>query len=201
MKHRHYLLSLLIPFILLQACSTVPSGSAQKESKVVDPNADGPPEIDPEVSHIPNALPKLEPLSKYGNPTVYSALGNKYKVMKTADGYEAEGTASWYGKKFHGLRTSSGEKYDMFAMTAAHKSLPLPTYATVKNLANGREVIVKINDRGPFVHNRIIDLSYAAAKKLGIHNAGTGKVRVTAIDPVAWHEEQKKERKQRVAKK
>lgn len=194
---QHYRLCILIALMLLQACSSIPKGEkpckvAHKGEKVVA-KADGPPEVDQDVTHIPNALPKLEPVSKYGNPPIYTALGNKYKVMKSSDGYEAEGTASWYGRKFHGNRTSSGEPYDMFAMTAAHKSLPLPTYATVKNLDNGREVIVKINDRGPFAHNRLIDLSYAAAKKLGIHTAGTGRVRITAIDPIAWHNDQKKQ--------
>ena len=99
--------------------------------------------------------------------------------------------ASWYGKKFHGRPTSSGEPYDMLSMTAAHRSLPIPTYAKVKNLKNGKEVIVKINDRGPFVGDRLIDLSYAAAKKLGFHNDGTAHVHVTAIDPIAWHKENK----------
>lgn len=193
-----YRLCILIALLILQACSSIPQSdqpnkSAQKGEKAAAKNADGPPEVDQDVTHIPNALPKLEPISKYGNPPIYTALGNKYKTMKSSDGYEAEGTASWYGRKFHGQRTSSGEPYDMFAMTAAHKSLPLPTYATVTNLDNGREVIVKINDRGPFVHNRLIDLSYAAAKKLGIHSTGTGRVRITAIDPVAWHNDQKKQ--------
>ncbi|MBS0289240.1 MAG: septal ring lytic transglycosylase RlpA family protein [Proteobacteria bacterium] len=161
---------------------------AKKENKETP---DGPPEMDMDVSHIPNAIPMIEPLSRYGNPAKYEVFGVHYHTMPHSHGYSAEGTASWYGRKFHGQRTSSGEPYDMFGMTAAHRSLPLPTYAKVKNLVNGKEVIVKINDRGPFVKDRLIDLSYAAAKKLGIHAKGTGKVLITAIDPAAWHKQQK----------
>jgi rare lipoprotein A len=128
-------------------------------------------------------VPKVEPRSRYGNPTDYVVFGKRYQVMPTSSGYVERGIASWYGTKFHGARTSSGETYDMYAMTAAHKSLPLPTYARVTNLDNGRSVVVKINDRGPFVGNRIIDLSYTAAAKLGIIAAGTGRVEVRALDP------------------
>lgn len=188
---------LLIPAIVfLHACSTVegpnktsPLGKSA-DTKAESSN-DGPPEDDLDVTHIPNATPQQEPISRYGNPNHYEVFGQRYKTMQHSLGYEAEGTASWYGRKFHGQRTSSGEPYDMYAMTAAHKSLPLPTYAKVTNIKNGKEVIVKINDRGPFVKDRLIDLSYAAAKKLGIHASGTGKVKISAIDPVAWHKEQK----------
>ncbi|MGD9593079.1 MAG: septal ring lytic transglycosylase RlpA family protein [Candidatus Berkiella sp.] len=152
---------------------------------------DGPPDSEIDVTHIPNATPKIEPQSRYGNPYKYEVFGKHYYTLPHSKGYAAEGTASWYGRKFHGQRTSSGEQYDMYGMTAAHRSLPLPTYAKIENLKNGKEVIVKINDRGPFVHDRLIDLSYAAAKKLGIHASGTGKVRITAIDPVTWHKQQK----------
>lgn len=188
---------LLIPAVLLlHACSTVEGpkslpSSKPDETKPADSNNDGPPELDLDVTHIPNAVPQIEPVSRYGNPAYYEVFGQRYKTLTHSMGYEAEGTASWYGKKFHGQRTSSGEKYDMYAMTAAHKSLPLPTYAKITNVKNGKEVIVKINDRGPFVKDRLIDLSYAAAKKLGIHATGTGKVKICAIDPVAWHKEQK----------
>ena len=195
---RKYLLKgLLIPAIVfLHACSTVegphktPLGKAS-EGKAEASSNDGPPDDDLDVTHIPNATPQLEPVSRYGNPAHYEVFGQKYKTMQHSHGYEAEGTASWYGRKFHGKRTSCGEPYDMYAMTAAHKSLPLPTYAKVTNVKNGKEVIVKINDRGPFVKDRLIDLSYAAAKKLGIHATGTGKVKICAIDPVAWNKEQK----------
>jgi rare lipoprotein A len=166
-------------------------GAEEAADEDEDPNPDGPPDDDIDVTHIPNATPKLEPLSRYGNMSSYEVWGSRYKVMPHSKGYKAQGTASWYGKKFHGQRTSSGEKYDMYGMTAAHRSLPLPTYAKVKNLRNGKEVIVKINDRGPFVGDRLIDLSYAAAKKLGIHSAGTGKVQITAIDPSQWHKQNK----------
>ncbi|HEV58629.1 MAG TPA: septal ring lytic transglycosylase RlpA family protein [Phycisphaerales bacterium] len=132
---------------------------------------------------IPDAVPRSEPRSKYGNPTSYEVFGRRYYVMDSAAGYSERGIASWYGSKFHGRRTSSGEPYDMYQMTAAHKSLPLPTYVRVTNLRNGRSVIVKVNDRGPFHDNRIIDLSYAAATKLDILKEGTGLVEVTAIDP------------------
>lgn len=189
--------TLLILTLLLGACSHhgahKPSSRAHGHHHDEAKNdGDGPPEIDMDVAHIPNAEPRLEPLSRYGNPQKYDVFGVRYHTLAHSNGYAAEGTASWYGRKFHGQRTSSGEPYDMFGMTAAHRSLPLPTYAKVKNLNNGREVIVKINDRGPFVKDRLIDLSYAAAKKLGIHATGTGKVRITAIDPIAWHKEKEK---------
>lgn len=144
---------------------------------------DGFPSRVPDLSKIPDARPKVEQLSKYGNPRRYRIGSKIYRVMKTSRGYKARGFASWYGTKFHGRRTSSGEKYDMFAMTAAHKFLPIPCYARVTSLDSGRSVIVKINDRGPFHSNRIIDLSYTAAAKLGILGRGTGRVEVVSIDP------------------
>lgn len=135
-----------------------------------------------DLSRVPDAVPQHEPRSRYGNPETYEVFGKRYQVKDTHLGYRAEGVASWYGTKFHGRRTSSGQPYDMFAMTAAHRSLPLPTYAKVTNLENRRSIIVKINDRGPFHDNRIIDLSYAAAHRLGMLDRGTAKVRVEAID-------------------
>lgn len=135
------------------------------------------------MSSVPDAVPRVEPRSRYGNPRSYRVHGKRYYTLATSDGYRERGIASWYGTKFHGRRTSSGEAYDMYAMTAAHKTLPLPTYARVTNLGNGRSVVVRINDRGPFHSNRIIDLSYAAAWKLGILANGTGYVEVTALDP------------------
>jgi rare lipoprotein A len=125
--------------------------------------------------------PRPEPRSRYGNMPVYEVLGKTYKVMPSSSGYKERGVASWYGKKFHGRLTSNRETYDMYAMTAAHKSLPLPTYVRVTNLANNRSIVVRVNDRGPFVHNRIIDLSYAAALKLDMVRDGTSLVEVTAI--------------------
>lgn len=136
-----------------------------------------------DIDSIPNAKPRKEPKSKYGNPESYEVFGKRYYVMDDNKGFVQKGIASWYGKKFHGRRTSSGETYDMYAMTAAHKTLPLPTYVEVTNLKNKKSIIVKVNDRGPFHENRIIDLSYTAARKLDIVKAGTGLVEIRAIGP------------------
>ncbi len=126
-------------------------------------------------------VPRPEARSRYGNGPVYEVLGQTYSVMDSSSGYKERGVASWYGKKFHGRLTSNREPYDMYEMTAAHKTLPLPTYVKVRNLRNNRSIIVRVNDRGPFVHNRIIDLSYAAALKLDMIRDGTSLVEVTAI--------------------
>jgi rare lipoprotein A len=131
-------------------------------------------------TRVPNATPKAVKRSKYGNPRSYQVAGKTYHVMKSSAGYRERGIASWYGTKFHGRRTSSGEPYNMYAMTAAHKTLPIPAYVQVTNLDNGRKAIVRVNDRGPFVEGRIIDLSYVAAKKLGV--SGTARVEVVALD-------------------
>lgn len=119
--------------------------------------------------------------SGQGNPSSYVVFGERYYVLDSAEGFVQRGVASWYGTKFHGRTTSSGEIYNMHAMTAAHKTLPLPVYVHVKNLDNGRSVVVKVNDRGPFIYGRIIDLSYAAAKKLGVDGPGTANVEVSAL--------------------
>ena len=134
------------------------------------------------VAKVPTVVPKKEPLSKYGNPPSYVVFGKRYHTLKTANGFNERGIASWYGKKFHGRKTSSGEVYDMYKMTAAHKHLPLPTFVKVKNLENGKIITVRVNDRGPFHDNRIIDLSYAAATKLGILGKGTAAVEIWAVD-------------------
>ena len=126
-------------------------------------------------------VPRAEPRSRYGNGPIYEVFGETYRVMDSGSGYKERGVASWYGKKFHGRLTSNREPYDMYAMTAAHKTLPLPTYVTVRNLRNNKSIVVRVNDRGPFVHNRIIDLSYAAALKLDMVRDGTSLVEVTAI--------------------
>jgi len=144
---------------------------------------DSAPSTAPDISKVPDAVPKPEPRSKYGNPAQYEVFGKSYYTLTSAEGYREKGIASWYGTKFHGRRTSSGEIYDMYEMTAAHKTLPLPSYAEVTNLKNGRKVIVKVNDRGPFHDNRLIDLSYSAATKLGIVAKGTGLVEVRVITP------------------
>jgi len=151
-----------------------------------NPSQDGPPsaaEIPPNVALIPDPVPQVEPKSSYGNPDSYEVYGDHYVILKDARGYKERGYASWYGKKFQGKRTSSGEPYDMFKMTAAHKTLPIPCYAKVTNIENGRSVIVRINDRGPFHEGRIIDLSYTAAVKLGSLGKGSIPVEVEAIDP------------------
>jgi len=147
----------------------------------LEPSDDAP--LNPrDVSGIPNAVPKHEPLSRYGNPASYVVYGKRYHTLSSSKGYQERGPASWYGTKFHGKRTSSGEPYDLYGMTAAHKTLPLPTYVEVTNLGNGRSVIVKVNDRGPFHGDRLIDLSYTAAVKLKIVGNGTERVEVRAID-------------------
>ncbi len=172
------ILGLLILFsaLLLNGCSTVS-------------RKDGPPPFPIDETKVPNAVPKKEALSKSGNYETYHVFGRAYHTMASSKHYEAQGTASWYGTKFHAMRTSSGERYNMLAMTAAHKTLPLPTYVQVTNLANGKKVIVKVNDRGPFEGNRLIDLSYVAAKKLGMLGHGTAYVDVKAIDPDEYYKQ------------
>ncbi len=137
----------------------------------------------PDLDRIPDAVPRFEPRSRYGNPASYQVGGRTYYVLDSALGYTEQGVASWYGTKFHGARTSSGDPYDMFKMTAAHKTLPIPCYARITNLQNGRSIVVRINDRGPFEQDRLVDLSYVAAYKLGILATGTGLVRLETIGP------------------
>lgn len=134
----------------------------------------------PDVDRIPEPTVRAEPKSRYGNRS-YSVLGQRYQVLDSAEGYDEVGTASFYGNKFHGRRTSNMEVYDMYAFTAAHKTLPLPSYARVTNLDNGRSIVVRVNDRGPFHPGRIIDLSYAAAVKLGYRDKGTARVEVKGL--------------------
>ena len=166
-----FVVIILALFTLLSGCSST--------------KQDGPPSYYVDASKVPDAVPKKEPLSKYGNMASYVVFGKRYHVMSQNKGkhYHEVGTASWYGTKFHKRYTSSGERYDMLAMTAAHKSLPLPTYVEVTNLKNHKKIIVKVNDRGPFESNRIIDLSYVAAKKLEMIGRGTALVSVKAITP------------------
>ncbi len=167
---------LAVPLAALSACGTLPSGGGYYED-------DGPEARPPaDVANVPDAVPKVEPRSATGN-NPYTVYGTTYSPLADTSGYRERGIASWYGKKFHGKRTSSSEPYDMYAMTAAHKTLPLPSYARVRNLQNGRSVVVRVNDRGPFLHNRLIDLSYAAAARLGILGTGTGVVEVEAVSP------------------
>ena len=142
-----------------------------------------------DFDEIPDAIPRAELKSRSGNPETYVIDGVTYRVLDTSAGYREEGIASWYGGYFHGRPTSNGEVYDMYLMTAAHRSLPLPTYVRVTHLANGRSVVLRVNDRGPFVGDRIIDLSFAAASKLGMAAIGTAPVEVVALDPPARERE------------
>lgn len=144
---------------------------------------DGPGDSIPgNLDAVPDAEPRAEPLHRFAN-NPYSVLGRDYVPAKELKPYRARGVASWYGRKFHGQKTSSGEIYDMFAMTAAHPTLPIPSYVRVTNLANGSAVVVRVNDRGPFLHERLIDLSYAAAWKLGYIGAGSARVEVESVLP------------------
>ncbi len=166
----------VLVLIFISGCAVEPTVS--KHGK------DGPPtHIPVNVMAIPDAVPKFEKRTRAGNPGKYKILGKHYTVLADSIGYKERGVASWYGKFFHGKKTSNGEIYDMYAMTAAHKTLPIPSYVRVTNLKNQRSVIVRINDRGPFHKKRIIDLSYTAAVKLGIQKTGTGFVEVVSIEP------------------
>lgn len=139
--------------------------------------------IPPEIEKTPPApMPRAEPRSRSGNPPFYEVYGKRYFVLNSSAGYAERGVASWYGKDFHGGKTANGEKYDMHAMTAAHKTLPIPCHVQVTNLRNGRSVIVRVNDRGPFVGNRLIDLSFSAATQLDMIRDGTALVEVRAVD-------------------
>lgn len=144
---------------------------------------DGPPvHVPPGLANLPDPIPRREPRSVRGNPASYTVDGRTYRVMASSAGYRATGLASWYGRKFHGRLTSSGEPFDMFRLTAAHRSLPIPTYLKVTNLDNGKTAVVRVNDRGPFHSDRIIDLSYAAAVKLGFADHGTTRVRLQVVE-------------------
>ncbi|HWX65733.1 MAG TPA: septal ring lytic transglycosylase RlpA family protein [Rhodanobacter sp.] len=156
--------------------------SKSQESRYRDDNDSVPGDV-PDIGKLVEPVPKAEPRSLYGNKSPYSVLGHTYNVLPSARDYDERGIASFYGNKFHGYKTSSLETYDMYAFSAASTTLPLPSYARVTNLENGKSVIVRINDRGPFHQNRVIDLSYAAAVKIGIWPKGTGLVEVRGIDP------------------
>ena len=180
---------LIVTTLFLAACGTVPHRKSETPGATSAPSAggylegDGPGANAPaNIDAIPDAVPKIEPLHRYANRP-YNALGKTYTPLTVTGIFKQRGIASWYGKKFNGERTSSGEIYDMYAMTAAHPTLPLPSYARVTNLANQKSVIVRINDRGPFINDRIIDLSYTAAHKLGITGNGSAKVEVESITP------------------
>jgi len=159
---------------LLTACGHTPGRSDSAPARKLNP------------ADIQDAVPKREPITKAGNKSPYTVLGQTYVLLPSAKGYRATGMASWYGTKFHGQSTSNGDEYDLYGMTAAHKTLPIPTYVLVTNLENNRQAVVRVNDRGPFVGSRLIDLSYAAAVKLGYADKGTAFVEVAAIDVDNW---------------
>lgn len=161
--------------LLLTACGELPRQPVH--TTPLTPPASG------AMGHYPDAVPRVEPRSRLGNPPYYVVNGRRYVVLDSATGFYERGIASWYGPDFHGKSASSGERYDMHAMTAAHKTLPLPSYVRVTNLENGRSAVVRVNDRGPFVDNRVIDLSFAAATRLGIVQRGTAPVEIVAIEP------------------
>ncbi len=172
--------------LAMGACTTAP----KKEPQPPAPSTkyykdDGPPETPPPTGPdaLPDAVPRIEPLNRFANRP-YTVFGREYVPATSLRPYKERGIASWYGRKFHGEKTSTGEVYDMHAMTAAHPTLPLPSYARVTNVATGKSVVVRVNDRGPFLHNRVIDLSYAAATKIGIAQKGSGEVEVEAIIPI-----------------
>ena len=171
--------------LLLDACAHTPPHPRPARPPAPVPPATVVPRNAPDVNQVPDAVPREEARSAFGNPPFYFVAGHRYVVLPSATGYVERGVASWYGTEFHGLRTSTGEAYDMFAMTAAHKTLPLPCYARVTNLSNGRNVVLRINDRGPFVANRIIDLSYSAAARLDMIRNGTAFVQVEVLTPAA----------------
>jgi len=163
----------------LAACLSAPPPPVEPNPGNTQPAS--PPLTPPNA--VPDVIPRTEPRARSGNPPFYDVLGKRYYVLSSSVGYWERGVASWYGPGFHKVRTSMGEPYDMYGMTAAHKTLPLPAYVQVTNLQNGRSVVVRVNDRGPFVGNRIIDLSYTAAAKLDMLHNGTAMVEVRTIDP------------------
>jgi len=180
--------SLAVAALVLAACATTPKPDSTPTPAPARPGYykdDGPPDRVPvDLDAIPDAVPRAEPLHRFANRP-YSVFGREYVPATTLRPYRERGVASWYGRKFHGEKTSTGEVYDMFAMTAAHPTLPLPSYARVTNVATGESVVVRVNDRGPFLHERIMDLSYAAAHRIGIAQKGSGEVEVEALFPGA----------------
>jgi rare lipoprotein A len=179
--------ALALPFCGVVAAGMAACFSAPPRPESPSPPAavSPPPESAPAPGSVPDVVPRIEPRSRTGNPPFYDVLGKRYFVLSSSVGYVERGVASWYGPGFHKVRTSIGEPYDMYGMTAAHKTLPLPAYVRVTNLQNGRSVVVRVNDRGPFVGNRIIDLSYTAAAKLDMLRNGTAMVEVRSLNVAA----------------
>ena len=178
------ILAVLAVVFAVAGCSSTPPAKQASAPKGGGYYLDDGPEanLPGNLDQVPDAVPRAEPLHRYANRT-YAVLGNTYVPQTTPGKYRKEGLASWYGRRFHGKKTASGERYDMYAMTAAHPTLPIPSYARVTALNNGKSVVVRINDRGPFHSKRIIDLSYAAAHKLGYVRNGSTRVRVESLDP------------------
>jgi rare lipoprotein A len=174
--------ALALPFCAAVAVGMTACFSAPPRPESPSPVATPEPETPPPAQSVPDVVPRSEPRSRSGNPPFYDVLGKRYFVLSSNVGYLERGVASWYGPGFHKVRTSTGETYDMYGMSAAHKTLPLPAYVRVTNLQNGRSVVVRVNDRGPFVGNRIIDLSYTAASKLDMLRNGTAMVEVRSLD-------------------
>jgi rare lipoprotein A len=175
--------ALAVPFCVVVAVGMAACFSARPRTEPPGaPVAAPPPAERPPPESVPDVVPRIEPRSRNGNPPFYDVMGKRYFVLSSSVGYVERGVASWYGPGFHKVRTSTGETYDMYAMTAAHRTLPLPAYVRVTNLQNGRSIVVRLNDRGPFVGNRIIDLSYTAASKLDMLRNGTAMVEVRSIE-------------------
>jgi len=179
----------MVVALLLPACGSAPRRESPRAPAPSAPAPTAPatslPPPPASADSIPDAVPRAEPRSTHGNPSFYDVNGQRYQVLASAEGFVERGVASWYGPDFHGHNTSSGEPYDMYAMSAAHKTLPLPCYARITNLGNGRSIVVRINDRGPFVGNRIVDLSYTAALKLDVVRTGTALVELRVVGPTA----------------
>lgn len=185
-------LFILMVVSIVAACSSAPGRQEQQNTESSSDriqkgryaqDKDSGPGEDVDLSHIPDAVPRKEMRTIAGNKNPYTVLGKTYHLIKDESSYKERGYASWYGKKFNGYKTSNGEIYDMYAMTAAHKTLPIPSYVRVTNLQNGKTVVVRVNDRGPFHEGRIVDLSYAAAQRIGINKTGTGFVEVEIVMP------------------
>ena len=174
--------ALALPLCAVVAVGMAACFSAPRRPQSPSPAATPEAETPPPAQAAPDVVPRIEPRSRNGNPPFYDVLGKRYFVLSSSVGYVERGVASWYGPGFHKVRTSTGEIYDMYGMSAAHKTLPLPAYVRVTNLQNGRSIVVRVNDRGPFVGNRIIDLSYTAASKLDMLRNGTAMVEVRSLD-------------------
>ena len=171
---------------LLGGCASGPMDIPERpQAAPAGSDKDGTPEFRADLANVPDAVPRPEPRTAAGNKSPYTVLGKTYRVRPVPSGHRERGLGSWYGTKFHGRKTSLGDPYDVYTMTAAHKTLPLPSYVRVTNLENGKRAVVRVNDRGPFHEDRVIDLSYAAAYRLGYANKGTALLELEVLDPMA----------------